>query len=169
MSHNRHTSRKQDLSFVTRSSPVTYNERHVISSFALRMQYEYTIWLGWEQFRKCSFFPWTIWGKRALFYILWQCVHKNALTSGYTPKVNKKWVIPASRRRSEHRLLMTVTDLDSMASERWNEDIAYAMTLLKLFMWPLGVWPLQVYNIYSLIRCVLATCCMVRIFWTRPE
>ncbi|XP_032680089.1 odorant receptor 13a-like [Odontomachus brunneus] len=47
-----------------------------------------------------------------------------------------------------------------MASEQWNEDIAYAMTPLKLVMWPLGVWPLQVYNIYSLIRCVLTTCFM---------
>ncbi|XP_019883254.1 odorant receptor 9a-like [Camponotus floridanus] len=47
-----------------------------------------------------------------------------------------------------------------MASERWKDDIAYAMTPFKLLTWPIGVWPLQVYNIYSLIRCVLATCCM---------
>ncbi|XP_018363118.1 PREDICTED: odorant receptor 13a-like [Trachymyrmex cornetzi] len=47
-----------------------------------------------------------------------------------------------------------------MASERWKNDIAYAMTPFKLLTWPLGIWPLQVYNIYSLIRCVLVTCCM---------
>ncbi|XP_072760026.1 uncharacterized protein [Anoplolepis gracilipes] len=47
-----------------------------------------------------------------------------------------------------------------MASERWKDDIAYAMTPFKLLTWPIGVWPLQVYNIYSLIRCILATCCM---------
>ncbi|XP_072760025.1 uncharacterized protein [Anoplolepis gracilipes] len=50
--------------------------------------------------------------------------------------------------------------LDSMASERWKDDIAYAMTPFKLLTWPIGVWPLQVYNVYSLIRCILATCCM---------
>lgn len=52
--------------------------------------------------------------------------------------------------------------LDPMASERWKNDVAYAMTPFKLLSWPIGVWPLQVYNVYSLIRCILATCCMVR-------
>ncbi|XP_067210053.1 uncharacterized protein [Linepithema humile] len=47
-----------------------------------------------------------------------------------------------------------------MASERWKNDIAYAMTPFKLLAWPIGVWPLQVYNVYSLVRCVVATCCM---------
>ncbi|XP_011645607.2 odorant receptor 13a-like [Pogonomyrmex barbatus] len=47
-----------------------------------------------------------------------------------------------------------------MASEQWKNDVAYAMTPFKLLSWPLGVWPLQVYNIYSLIRCILATSCM---------
>ncbi|KAG5314235.1 OR9A protein, partial [Acromyrmex insinuator] len=47
-----------------------------------------------------------------------------------------------------------------MASERWKNDVAYAMTPFKLLTWPIGVWPLQVYNIYSLIRCILVTCCM---------
>ncbi|XP_071625922.1 uncharacterized protein [Temnothorax longispinosus] len=47
-----------------------------------------------------------------------------------------------------------------MASERWKNDVAYAMTPFKLLAWPIGVWPLQVYNVYSLIRCILATCCM---------
>lgn len=59
--------------------------------------------------------------------------------------------------------------LDPMASERWNKDIAYAVTPLKLIMWPLGVWPLQVYNEYSLIRCVVTTCCMVRFLLARPR
>ncbi|XP_018400093.1 PREDICTED: uncharacterized protein LOC108777649, partial [Cyphomyrmex costatus] len=41
-----------------------------------------------------------------------------------------------------------------------HNDVAYAMTPFKLLTWPVGLWPLQVYNIYSLIRCVLVTCCM---------
>ncbi|XP_011257010.2 putative odorant receptor 71a isoform X1 [Camponotus floridanus] len=45
-----------------------------------------------------------------------------------------------------------------MAIEQWKEDIAYAMTPVKLFTWPIGVWPLQVYNIYSLLRCIVSTC-----------
>ncbi|CAL1673616.1 unnamed protein product [Lasius platythorax] len=45
-----------------------------------------------------------------------------------------------------------------MASERWKEDIAYAMTPFKLMVWPIGVWPLQVYNFYSLLRSVLGIC-----------
>ncbi|KYN03308.1 hypothetical protein ALC62_05858 [Cyphomyrmex costatus] len=48
-----------------------------------------------------------------------------------------------------------------MASERWKNDVAYAMNPFKLLTWPVGLWPLQVYNMYSLIRCVLVTCCMV--------
>ncbi|XP_025987270.2 uncharacterized protein LOC113003180 [Solenopsis invicta] len=49
---------------------------------------------------------------------------------------------------------------DPMARERWKNDVAYAMTPFKLLAWPVGVWPLQVYNVSSLIRCILATCCM---------
>jgi len=52
--------------------------------------------------------------------------------------------------------------VNPMASERWKNDVAYAMTPFKLLAWPIGVWPLQVYNVYALIRCILATCCMVR-------
>ncbi|XP_025265643.1 odorant receptor 13a-like isoform X2 [Camponotus floridanus] len=44
-------------------------------------------------------------------------------------------------------------------SERWKNDIAYAMTPFKLISWPIGVWPLQVYDIYSLLRCALGTFC----------
>ncbi|XP_012526056.1 odorant receptor 13a [Monomorium pharaonis] len=50
--------------------------------------------------------------------------------------------------------------LDPMASKRWKNDVAYAMTPFKILSWPVGVWPLQVYNGFSLIRCILATCCM---------
>ncbi|XP_025075470.1 odorant receptor 13a-like [Pogonomyrmex barbatus] len=47
--------------------------------------------------------------------------------------------------------------LDPMASEQWKNDVAYAMTPFKIISWPIGVWPLQVYNVYSFIRCVLGT------------
>ncbi|XP_011878858.1 PREDICTED: uncharacterized protein LOC105568083 [Vollenhovia emeryi] len=47
-----------------------------------------------------------------------------------------------------------------MASERWKNDTAYAMTPFKLLTWPIGIWPLQTYNIHSLIRFIFATCCM---------
>ncbi|XP_025265705.1 odorant receptor 67b-like isoform X2 [Camponotus floridanus] len=33
------------------------------------------------------------------------------------------------------------------------------MTPFKLITWPIGVWPLQVYDLYSLLRCALGTCC----------
>ncbi|KAH0956336.1 OrP2 [Eciton burchellii] len=46
-----------------------------------------------------------------------------------------------------------------MARERWKDDIAYAMTPFKLITWPIGVWPLQIYDVYSLIRCVFGICC----------
>ncbi|RLU25807.1 ObirOr5-P2 [Ooceraea biroi] len=39
--------------------------------------------------------------------------------------------------------------------KRWKDDIAYAMTPFKLITWPIGVWPLQVYDVYSLIQCSL--------------
>ncbi|XP_032680057.1 odorant receptor 47a-like [Odontomachus brunneus] len=55
-----------------------------------------------------------------------------------------------------------------MAKERWNDDIAYAMTPFKLLMWPVGGWPLQVYNTYSLMRCVAVTC-SVSIFVILPS
>ncbi|XP_025987228.1 odorant receptor 22c-like [Solenopsis invicta] len=34
----------------------------------------------------------------------------------------------------------------------WNKDVAYAMTPAKLFTLPLGVWPLQKYNTFALVR-----------------
>ncbi|XP_072759927.1 uncharacterized protein [Anoplolepis gracilipes] len=51
--------------------------------------------------------------------------------------------------------------LSTMASERWNNDIAYAMNFYKLLAWPIGVWPLQVYNYFSLFRSILSICCMI--------
>ncbi|XP_011702896.1 PREDICTED: odorant receptor 13a-like [Wasmannia auropunctata] len=64
--------------------------------------------------------------------------------------------------REHHRLLASVTviTVDPMASERWKNDVAHAMIPFKLLAWPIGVWPLQVYNVYSLIRFILSTCCM---------
>jgi len=53
---------------------------------------------------------------------------------------------------------------DSMTREQWENDIAYAMTPFKLITWPIGAWPLQVYNFYSLIRCAFGICCGVCIF-----
>jgi len=42
-----------------------------------------------------------------------------------------------------------------MASERWKDDVAYAITPFKLVAWSIGIWPLQVHNVYSLIRYAL--------------
>ena len=36
------------------------------------------------------------------------------------------------------------------------KDIAYAMTPMKIFSWPVGTWPLQEYNAASASRCILA-------------
>ncbi|XP_026831337.1 odorant receptor 13a-like isoform X1 [Ooceraea biroi] len=71
--------------------------------------------------------------------------------------------MPGLCRYSEHVMLIGISYgyyFNSMAGERWKSDIAYAMTPFKFLTWPIGIWPLQVYNIYSLIRCGLATCCM---------
>ncbi|XP_011878856.1 PREDICTED: odorant receptor 2a-like [Vollenhovia emeryi] len=37
----------------------------------------------------------------------------------------------------------------------WNADVAYAFTLNKLLTLPLGIWPLQKYNTFSLVRTVV--------------
>ncbi|XP_018363122.1 PREDICTED: uncharacterized protein LOC108761206 [Trachymyrmex cornetzi] len=42
-----------------------------------------------------------------------------------------------------------------MASERWKDDVAYAITPFKLVAWSIGIWPFQVHNVYSLIRYVV--------------
>ncbi|XP_036145711.1 uncharacterized protein LOC118646596 [Monomorium pharaonis] len=38
----------------------------------------------------------------------------------------------------------------------WNDDITYAMTPFKLLTLPLGVWPLQKYNTFSLFRSIVS-------------
>ncbi|XP_070167658.1 uncharacterized protein [Polyergus mexicanus] len=64
-----------------------------------------------------------------------------------------------SRRRSERIIDISYSHyLDPMAGERWKNDIAYAMTPFKFIAWPIGVWPLQHYNFYSLLRSALGTC-----------
>lgn len=65
-----------------------------------------------------------------------------------------------------HRLngsVMVITIDHHMASERWKDDIAYAMNYIKLISWPIGVWPLQVYNTFSIIRCLWGIFSAVRI------
>ncbi|XP_061942190.1 uncharacterized protein LOC108002265 [Apis cerana] len=37
-----------------------------------------------------------------------------------------------------------------------NEEFAYAMTPLKFLSWPVGTWPFQVYDIFSLIRTIFS-------------
>ncbi|EFN67931.1 hypothetical protein EAG_14055 [Camponotus floridanus] len=49
-----------------------------------------------------------------------------------------------------------------MARERWKDDIAYAMTPFKIITWPIGIWPLQIHNAYSLLRSILSTCCATK-------
>ena len=44
----------------------------------------------------------------------------------------------------------------------WNDDVAYAMTPFKVLTLPLGVWPLQKYNTFSLIRSIVCGFSMVR-------
>ncbi|NP_001229913.1 odorant receptor 63 [Apis mellifera] len=38
-----------------------------------------------------------------------------------------------------------------------NKDFAYAMTPLKFLAWPVGTWPLQVFNTFSIIRATFST------------
>lgn len=45
----------------------------------------------------------------------------------------------------------------------WNDDIAYAMTPFKLLSLPLGSWPLQKYNKFSLMRYIVSNCSLVRV------
>ncbi|XP_071625506.1 odorant receptor 13a-like isoform X1 [Temnothorax longispinosus] len=50
----------------------------------------------------------------------------------------------------------------------WNADIAYAFTPFKMFTLPMGIWPLQKYNTFSLVRsivyCFILTAWMIMIF-----
>ncbi|XP_072759658.1 uncharacterized protein [Anoplolepis gracilipes] len=91
---------------------------------------------------------------RDVLFILMQTKFPVALQAGNFIIIN------LATYRGNHLLLASVTVIIStMASERWNDDIAYAMTPYKLIAWPIGVWPLQIYNIYSLLRCALGTFC----------
>nr|XP_012221299.1 PREDICTED: odorant receptor 7a-like [Linepithema humile] len=42
----------------------------------------------------------------------------------------------------------------------WNEDVAYAMTPVKLLTAPVGGWPLQEYNKFALARYIISICSM---------
>jgi len=44
----------------------------------------------------------------------------------------------------------------------WNDDVAYAMTPYKLLTLPLGVWPLQKYDTFALVRSVVCGSSLVR-------
>ncbi|XP_025265672.1 uncharacterized protein LOC105251728 isoform X2 [Camponotus floridanus] len=55
-----------------------------------------------------------------------------------------------------------------MASKRWEDDIAYAMTPIKLVTWPIGVWPLQVYNFYSLLRSIVSVFLSATVMFLPP-
>jgi len=44
----------------------------------------------------------------------------------------------------------------------WNDDVAYAMAPYKFLTLPLGVWPLQNYNTFSLVRSIVCGLSMVR-------
>lgn len=37
----------------------------------------------------------------------------------------------------------------------WNDDVAYAMTPIKILTLPSGVWPLQKYDTFALVRCIV--------------
>lgn len=44
----------------------------------------------------------------------------------------------------------------------WNDDIAYALTPLKLISFPLGFWPLQENNMFDLLRYIVSVVGLVR-------
>ena len=54
------------------------------------------------------------------------------------------------------RLTISYTVLKKMKTTS-NKDFAYAMTPLKFLSWPLGTWPLQVFNTFSIIRAMFST------------
>lgn len=45
---------------------------------------------------------------------------------------------------------------------KWENEVAYAMTPLKILTVPIGGWPLQEYNKFALARHILSTCGLVR-------
>jgi len=44
----------------------------------------------------------------------------------------------------------------------WNDDVAYAMAPSKFLTLPLGVWPLQKYDTFALIRTIVCGSSLVR-------
>lgn len=108
------------------------------------------------------------------------CSLRRRLISGYRFRVNKKWfgIYAYLLHVVAHIFCRRVRTASSakwigyghyidhhqhMASERWKDDIAYAMNYVKLISWPIGVWPLQVYNNFSIIRCLWGIFSAVRI------
>ena len=75
------------------------------------------------------------------------------IDSHYEDKDKTK--IDIIENRATHRLYMT-------AIMSWNDDVAYAMTPFKLLTLPLGVWPLQKYNTFSLVRSITCGFSLVR-------
>lgn len=48
----------------------------------------------------------------------------------------------------------------------WNADIAYAFTPYKILSLPLGLWPLQKYTTFSLIRTIVCGFSLVRFYFS---
>jgi len=48
------------------------------------------------------------------------------------------------------------------AKMSWNDDVAYAMAPFKFLTLPLGVWPLQKYDTFALIRTIVCGSSLVR-------
>ncbi|XP_072760024.1 uncharacterized protein [Anoplolepis gracilipes] len=90
---------------------------------------------------------------RNVLFILMQTKSPVALQAGNFIIIN------LSTYRADRQLLASVRLILTMTNKRWKDDVVYAMILNKLVTWPIGVWPLQVYNIYSLLRCTLCVCC----------
>lgn len=44
-----------------------------------------------------------------------------------------------------------------IATMEWKDEVAYAMTPLKILTVPIGGWPLQEYNKFALARHILST------------
>jgi len=44
----------------------------------------------------------------------------------------------------------------------WNDDVSYALSLYKLFILPIGGWPLQEYNTIALVRFLISWSSLVR-------
>jgi len=70
------------------------------------------------------------------------------------------WLIRIMHKGRYYCATCSSTYLTTIMS--WKDDIAYAMTPSKFLTWPLGVWPLQKYNIFALIRTVVCVVSLVR-------